>query len=240
MIEVDNLGKAFRRRPVLHGISHTFPDGRLTCLLGLNGAGKSTLLRCISGVTRPDSGTVRIDGQSPDALAMPVRHLGMHLSPEAFNPGHSARRHLRWLAALGGVPAGRADALLEVVGLDAVADRPVGGFSLGMRQRLGIASALIGNPRTLLLDEPLNGLDVAGVLWMRDLLRQWADEGRCVVVASHALAEVERTAHDVVIVEHGSVVAAGRVEEVRGEHPDLETAFAAHVPRVAAGHAVAG
>lgn len=240
MIEVARLTKAFRGREVLRGLDHTFADGRLTYLLGLNGAGKSTLLRCIGGVTRPDAGAVRIDGQTPAAFEVPVRHLGMHLSADAFTPGHSARRHLRWLAALGGVPAGRADALLDEVGLAAVADRPVGGFSLGMRQRLGIASALVGNPRTLLLDEPLNGLDVAGVLWMRGLLRQWADEGRCVVVASHALAEVERTADEVVMIEDGRIVTAGTVVGVRGSHTDLEDAFAAHVPRVALGHAVAG
>ena len=240
MIEVTELHKSFRGREVLRGIDHTFGDGRLTYLLGLNGAGKSTLLRCIGGVTRPDTGAVRIDGQPPAAFDAPVRHLGMHLSADAFTAGHSARRHLRWLAALGGVPAGRADALLDEVGLAAVADRPVGGFSLGMRQRLGIASALVGNPRTLLLDEPLNGLDVAGVLWMRDLLRRWAEEGRCVVVASHALAEVERTADEVVLIEGGRVVTCGTVAQVRGEFADLEEAFAAHVPRVARGHAVAG
>ena len=240
MIEVAGLTKAFRGREVLRGLDHTFPDGRLTYLLGLNGAGKSTLLRCIAGMIRADEGAALIDGRAPGAFAAPVRHLGVHLSADAFTPGHSARRHLRWLAALGGVPSGRADALLDEVGLRAVADRPVGGFSLGMRQRLGIASALVGNPRTLLLDEPLNGLDVAGVLWMRGLLRQWADEGRCVVVASHALAEVERTADDVVMIEDGRIVAAGAVAEVRGPHTDLEASFAAHVPRVARGHAVAG
>lgn len=240
MIEVAGLTKSFRGRGVLRGIDHTFADGRLTYLLGLNGAGKSTLLRCIAGVTRPDAGAVRIDGRAPAAFEAPVRHLGMHLSADAFTPGHSARRHLRWLAALGGVPAGRADALLEEVGLAPVADRSVGGFSLGMRQRLGIASALVGNPRTLLLDEPLNGLDVAGVLWMRGLLRQWAAEGRCVVVASHALSEVERTADEVVMIEDGRIVAAGAVAAVRGGFADLEESFAAHVPRVALGHAVAG
>lgn len=240
MIEVAGLRKAFGGHEVLRGIDHTFQDGRLTYLLGLNGAGKSTLLRCMSGVTRPDAGVAHIDGHACGAFDAPARHLGMHLSADAFTPGHSARRHLRWLAALGGDPAGRVDALLYEVGLAAVADRPVGGFSLGMRQRLGIASALVGNPRTLLLDEPLNGLDVAGVLWMRGLLRQWAEEGRCVVVASHALAEVDRTADDVVVVEDGRIVAAGPVAEVRGGHADLEEAFAAHVPRVACGHAVAG
>ena len=240
MIEVSGLRKEYRGREVLRGVEHTFADGRLSYLLGLNGAGKSTRLRCIAGVTRPDGGGVRIDGRAPASLDAPVRHLGMHLSADAFTPGHTARRHLRWLAALGGVPAGRADALLDEVGLAAVADRPVGGFSLGMRQRLGIASALVGNPRTLLLDEPLNGLDVAGVLWMRGLLQQWAAEGRCVVVASHALAEVERTADEVVMIEDGRIVAAGGVAEVQGTCVDLEEAFAAHVPRVAAGHAVAG
>lgn len=240
MIEVTDLHKAFRGREVLRGIDHTFADGHLTYLLGLNGAGKSTLLRCLGGTTRPDAGTVRVDGRAPTAFEAPIRHLGMHLSPDAFAPGHSARRHLRWLAALGGIPAGRADALLDEVGLATVADRPVRGFSLGMRQRLGIASALVGNPRTLLLDEPLNGLDVAGVLWIRGLLRQWAEEGRCVVVASHALAEVERTADEVVMVEDGRVVASGAVTAVRGEFADLEEAFTAHVPRVARGHAVAG
>lgn len=240
MIEVEGLGRAYRGRAVLSDVTHSFPDGRLTYLLGLNGAGKSTLLRCLGGVVRPDRGRVRIDGRPVGTLATPVRHLGLHLGPDGVQPGHSGRRHLRWLAALGGVPAGRVEPLLAECGLEQVADRPVGGYSLGMRQRLGIASALVGNPRTIVLDEPLNGLDVAGVLWVRRLLRGWVDEGRCVVVASHALAEVERTADDVVVLEAGRIVAAGPLDLVRGDHRDLEAAFAAHVPRVARGHAVAG
>ncbi|WP_182347300.1 ABC transporter ATP-binding protein [Tomitella gaofuii] len=237
MIEAHDLTRSFgvRRRPAtpLAGVSHVFGDGTLTYLLGLNGTGKSTLLRCLSGVLRPDAGTALVDGSELGRAAAPARHLGMHLDADAFHPGHSGRRHLRWLAAQAGVPAHAVEALLRRTGLEAVAERPVRGYSLGMRQRLGIASALVGNPRNVILDEPMNGLDVAGVLWLRGLLREWVDEGRCVIVASHNLAEVEATADEILILEGGGIVARGTVDEVRGPHADLESAFLAHVPRAA-------
>ncbi|GAA4806162.1 ATP-binding cassette domain-containing protein [Tomitella cavernea] len=244
MIEAHSLTRTFgaRRRPTvpLAGVSHLFGDGTLTYLLGLNGTGKSTLLRCLSGVLRPDSGTAQVDGRELGRTDAPARHLGMYLDADAFHPGHSGRRHLRWLAAQTGVPAHAVEALLRRTGLEAVADRPVRGYSLGMRQRLGIASTLVGNPRNVILDEPMNGLDVAGVLWLRGLLRAWADEGRCVIVASHDLAEVEATADTVLILEGGVIVARGTVDEVRGPHANLETAFLAHVPRAAGALRVRG
>ncbi len=237
MIEANALTRRFgaRKRATtpLDGVSHTFHDGTLTYLLGLNGTGKSTLLRCLGGVLAPQSGTVAVDGLDLTRSPAPARNLGLFLDVDGFHPGHSGRRHLRWLAAQAGVPADSAGVLLRRTGLEAVADRPVGGYSLGMRQRLGIASALIGNPRNIVLDEPMNGLDVAGVLWLRGLLRRWAEEGRCVVVASHNLAEVEDTADGVVILEGGHIAARGSVDEVRGPHGTLEQAFLEHVPRAA-------
>ncbi|QDQ96471.1 ATP-binding cassette domain-containing protein [Tomitella fengzijianii] len=237
MIEAHALTRTFgtRRRAAtpLAGVSHVFADRTLTYVLGLNGTGKSTLLRCLSGVLRPDSGRALVDGRELARAPAPARLLGMYLDADGFHPGHSGRRHLRWLAAQSGVRAVSVEALLRRTGLEAVADRPVRGYSLGMRQRLGIASALVGNPRNVILDEPMNGLDVAGVLWLRGLLREWADEGRCVIVASHNLAEIEATADAVLILEGGGIVAHGTVDEVRGPHADLEQAFIARVPRAA-------
>ncbi len=237
MIVADAVAKSFgrrgRRAVPLAGVSHTFADGQLTYLLGLNGTGKSTLLRCLGGVLAPDSGRVTVDGLTLARTPAPARHLGLFLDADGFHPGHTGRRHLRWLAACAGAPERSVETLLQRSGLAAVAERPVSGYSLGMRQRLGIASAMVGNPRNIVLDEPMNGLDVAGALWLRGLLREWADEGRCVVVASHGLAEVERTADAVLILDGGRIVACGTVDEVRGGHASLEDAFTGHVPRAA-------
>lgn len=241
MIEARDLRRSFgrgeRRTVPLADFSHTFADGTVTYLLGLNGTGKSTLLRLLCGVLRPDAGTALVDGRPPHAWPSPSRRIGMLLATDAANPGHTGRRHLRWAAARAGVPASEAERLLSAVGLAAVADRPTGGYSLGMRQRLGIATALVASPGTVVLDEPLNGLDVAGMLWLRELLRGLAERGHCVVVASHHLAEVEDVADDVVVLEAGRAVAAGPVAEVRGGHDDLESAFVELVPR-ATGHEV--
>lgn len=239
MIEVDSVVRSFGRRKrrtvPLADVSHSFADGELTYLIGLNGTGKSTLLRCLGGVLAPDSGTVLVDGLDLPRTPAPARHLGLFLDPDSFHTGHTGRRHLQWLAACAGAPDSVVGTLLRHSGLAGVADRPIAGYSLGMRQRLGIASVLVGNPRNIVLDEPMNGLDVSGALWLRGLLREWADESRCVVVASHGLGEIARTADRVLILDNGGIVARGTVDEVCGRHGSLEEAFLAHVPRATAG-----
>lgn len=226
MITVDNLTCSFGRRhrvTPLDRISATFADGRVSYVLGLNGTGKSTLLRLLCGVRRPTAGTVTVTGGG----------TGMFLDTAAVQPGHTGRRHLRWIAAACGVDPSEVERSLTEVGLTRVADDHVAGYSLGMRQRLGIAGALLGNPRNVVLDEPLNGLDIAGMLWLRRLLRDLADDGRCVIVASHHLAEVESSADDLVVLEAGHVVASGAVGQVCRGYRHLEDAVLELIPRAA-------
>jgi ABC-2 type transport system ATP-binding protein len=236
MITATDLSRSFgsgrNRATPLRGVSHTFRDGAVTYLVGLNGTGKSTLLRLLCGVLHPDSGTVIRDGRSGTGS------VGMLLSADAARSGHTGRRHLHWVAAALGVPSRDADRMIGAVGLGNAADTPVGSYSLGMRQRLGIGTALLGSPDNIILDEPLNGLDVAGMLWLRSLIRRAADAGHCVIIASHHLAEVERAADDVLVLEQGHVVASGAVAEVRGHHRSLEDAYIDLVPR-ASDHEVA-
>lgn len=231
MIVAQNVSRSFgargfRRHTVtpLRDVSHVFPDGAVTCVVGLNGTGKSTLLRILAGVLCPDAGEVTIRGSRGGTC-------GMLLDVNAVNSGHTGRRHLRWVATARGLPRSVADRAVVAAGLTQVADSPVKGWSLGMRQRLGIATALLGEPDNVVLDEPLNGLDVAGMLWLRSVLWDLADAGRCVIVASHHLSEVEACADEVVVLESGGIRAAGDVDEVRGGHRNLEAAFTALVPR---------
>jgi ABC-2 type transport system ATP-binding protein len=174
--------------------------------LGPNGAGKTTTLRTLLGLVSPTAGTARIDGKPYRELADPVRQVGAVLEASSFHPGRSARNHLRVIATAAGLPLARADEVLAQVGLAEAARRRVGGFSLGMRQRLGLATALLGDPQVLILDEPANGLDPEGVHWLRGLLRQLADQGRTVLVSSHVLAEVAQTVDQVVIIARGRLV----------------------------------
>lgn len=237
MITTTGLTRSFGRRhrvTPLRGITHTFPDSRVTYVLGLNGTGKSTLLRLLCGVGRPSSGHIEVDGRAPQAWPVPGRRTGMFLDTAAVRPGHSGRRHLRWQAAASGLDAAEADRRLVEVGLAPVADEAVSGYSLGMRQRLGIAGALLGDPPNVILDEPLNGLDIAGMLWLRTLLRDLAAQGRCVIVASHHLGEVEASADAVVLLEAGRIAAAGSLAEVRGHHATLEDAVTGLIPRAVA------
>lgn len=203
MIEVRALTKTYGGQPAVDDLSFTAPAGRVTGFLGPNGAGKTTTLRCLLGLAEPTSGTALIDGRRYRELASPRRHVGAVLESTGFHRSRSGRDHLRVIARAAGIDAGRIGPLLEVVGLSSASHRRVGGYSLGMRQRLGMAAALLGDPPVLVLDEPVNGLDPEGVSWVRRLLRVWADEGRTVVMSSHLLAEVAQVADRVVIIREG-------------------------------------
>jgi ABC-2 type transport system ATP-binding protein len=211
MIETQGLTKAFGGSRALDRVTVTVPSGAVTALLGLNGAGKTTLLRLIAGLDRPDAGTVTVDGRVPFGDPYLV---GMHLGPGALDPHHTVTRHLRWLAALAGVEAGRVDEVLDEAGLAPLRGRRIGALSLGARQRVAIAGALLCRPRALLFDEPLNGLDVPGIVWFRGLLRRLADTGCAVVVATHLLSEVVLSADRVLMLQDGRVHADGTLAEV--------------------------
>jgi ABC-2 type transport system ATP-binding protein len=196
--------------------------GRVVGLLGPNGAGKTTTLRMLLGLVTPTAGSATIDGEPYCALDEPIRHVGAVLEATSFHPGRRAREHLRVLAATAGLPDERVDKVLADVGLTAVAHRRVGGFSLGMRQRLGLAAALLGDPEILVLDEPTNGLDPEGVRWLRQFVRGYAAAGRTVVVSSHLLAEVAQTVDDVVVLAAGRLVAHAPLAELAGFGPVVQ------------------
>nr|WP_212763326.1 ATP-binding cassette domain-containing protein [Gordonia araii] len=223
-MRIEGLTKRYGRGTVLDAISTQVAPGSLTYLLGLNGAGKSTLLRCVSGVTAADRGSVEINGR-PRSHSPRLRELGVHLDHDAFLPRHTARRHLRWLGRSAGIGDRGVDEVLDLVGLSAVAGRPIGDYSLGMRQRVGIAGALLGDPPVLLFDEPLNGLDIAGIIWLRTLLRDLADDGRAILVASHLLDEVRRNADRILVLRGGRLVADEDLDDFLGDSPDLEHAY---------------
>jgi ABC-2 type transport system ATP-binding protein len=207
MISVQGLTKSFGQVRAVDDLSFTVPAGQVTGFLGQNGAGKTTTLRMLLGLVRPDRGEALVDGRRYVDLAAPVTVVGAVLEATAFHPGRTARVHLRALCRAAGLRVDRVDVVLDTVDLADAADRRVGGFSLGMRQRLALASALLGDPPVLVLDEPANGLDPAGIHWLRGLLRALAAEGRTVLVSSHGLAELARTADRVVVIDHGRLVA---------------------------------
>jgi ABC-2 type transport system ATP-binding protein len=206
-IEIDNVTKRYDDTVAVDRLSFSVQPGRVTGFLGPNGAGKSTTMRLALGLDRPDSGSTRIAGRPYAELEDPMRVVGALLEARALHPGRSARNHLIYLAQTQGIERGRVDEVLELVGLTAVADKRVGGFSLGMGQRLGIAVALLGDPAILILDEPVNGLDVDGVRWIRSLLRSLADEGRTVLLSSHLLNEMAMTADHLIVIRGGRLVA---------------------------------
>ncbi|HEX3900259.1 MAG TPA: ABC transporter ATP-binding protein [Mycobacteriales bacterium] len=206
-IEVQQLTKRYGDSLAVDDLTFTVEPGRVTGFLGPNGAGKSTTMRLIMGLDRPDKGTARIGGRDYRDIPMPLHHVGALLEAKALHPGRSAREHLRYLAASQAIGFARVDELLELVGLAGAADRRVGGFSLGMGQRLGVAVALLGDPGVVILDEPVNGLDVDGVRWIRELLRSLADEGRTVLLSSHLLSEVSVTAEHLIVIQRGRLVA---------------------------------
>ncbi|MDL9935515.1 ATP-binding cassette domain-containing protein [Gordonia sp. ABSL1-1] len=227
-IVVDRLTKHFGKKAAADDVSFVAAPGAITYLLGPNGAGKTTVMRMIAGFTRPDRGTISINGGRLGDFRDVRREIGFSLNPFANNPKHTALRHLRWQARLAGVPVADADRVLDLVGLTGVATRQVGGFSFGMLQRLGIATALLGDPHTIVLDEPANGLDVEGTLWLRDTLTGLANAGKCLLVASHNLAEVEITASRIIIMGRGKVLADDDRHTIlaRGSGPRLlESAY---------------
>ena len=213
-IVVEGLTKRYGPVLAVDNLSFTVPAGRVTGFLGPNGAGKTTTLRMLLGLVRPTSGRASFGGTRYADLPHPASRVGAVLEATSFHPGRRARDHLRILATAAGLPGGRVDEALETVDLTSAAGRRVGGFSLGMRQRLGLAAALLGDPEVLVLDEPTNGLDPDGVRWLRSLLRSMAAEGRTVLVSSHLLSEVAQTVDDVVILANGRLVSSGPLADV--------------------------
>jgi ABC-2 type transport system ATP-binding protein len=207
VIEVRGLTKTFGDQRAVDDLSFTAPAGKVTGFLGPNGAGKTTTFRCLLGLAEPTSGATLIGGRRYRDLASPRRKVGAVLESSGFHPARTGRNHLRVIARAAGLDPSRIDPLLDVVGLSGAADRRVGGYSLGMRQRLSIATAMLGDPDVVVLDEPANGLDPEGVSWVRQVLRFWADEGRTMLVASHVLAEVGQVVDRVVIIRAGRLVA---------------------------------
>ncbi|MCK6212271.1 ABC transporter ATP-binding protein [Georgenia sp. EYE_87] len=214
MIEAHDLTKRYGSKTAVDGISFTIPPGTVTGFLGPNGAGKSTTMRMIVGLDRPTSGTVTVNGKHYAQHRSPLKEVGALLDAKAVHSGRSARSHLRTMAATHGIPTRRVDEVIEMTGLAGVAGKRVGGFSLGMGQRLGIASALLGDPRTLILDEPVNGLDPEGVQWVRNLTRQLAAEGRTVFLSSHLMSEMAQTADQLLVIGRGRIITAGLVQDV--------------------------
>ena len=215
-IEIRGLSRRFGSVQAVRDLTFEVRAGRVTGFLGPNGAGKSTTLRMLLGLVHPDSGAGTFDGRRYEELEHPSTHVGAVLEEASFHPGRSGRNHLRVLAAAGGHPEARVDEVLALVELTGAAHRRVKGYSMGMRQRLAIAAALLGDPEVLILDEPANGLDPPGIRWVRDLLRAEAARGRAVLVSSHLLSEVALSANDVVVISHGNLRASGPIDEVLG------------------------
>jgi ABC-2 type transport system ATP-binding protein len=214
VIEVKGLTKRFGKTLAVDNLSFTAEPGRITGFLGPNGAGKTTTMRVVLGLVYPTSGTATVLGRRYRDLDHPGRRAGAVLEASSYHPGRSGRNHLRVAAAASGLPGSRVEEVLELVELRDAARRRVGGYSLGMRQRLHLATALLGDPEVLVLDEPANGLDPAGMRWLRDLLRSLAERDRTILVSSHVLGEVELIADEVVIIHRGKFVARGPTAEI--------------------------
>jgi ABC-2 type transport system ATP-binding protein len=213
-IEVTGLRKRFGSRQALDGMTFTVRPGQVTGFVGPNGAGKSTTMRVILGLDAADEGAALIGGKPYAALRTPLRHIGAMLDAGALQPSRAARGHLLWLARSQGFAARRVDEVIEQAGLGSVAKRKAGGYSLGMRQRLGIAAALLGDPPVLMMDEPFNGMDPEGIMWVRGLLRSLAQQGRTVLVSSHLMSELEDTADHLVVIGRGKVIADASVADM--------------------------
>ena len=213
MIEVNDVTKRYGQTVAVDHLSFSVKPGVVTGFLGPNGAGKTTTMRMILGLDTPTSGEVTVNGRSFRNVASPMREIGALLDAKAANGGHSARQHLSWMARAGGIVDGRIDEVLELVGLTDVSNRRLGGFSLGMFQRLGIAAALLGDPQTLIFDEPVNGLDPEGIRWIRSFLQGLADEGRTILLSSHLMSEMEATAEHIIVIGRGRLIADTSIDE---------------------------
>ncbi|MEE1785347.1 ATP-binding cassette domain-containing protein [Streptomyces sp. SP17BM10] len=218
MIEIERLNKRYGDKLAVDDLTFTVRPGTVTGFLGPNGAGKSTTLRMVLGLNAPTSGTVTVDGVPFAGRPRGLRHVGALLDAQDVHGGRSARAHLAALARSNRIPLGRVDQVLAEVGLGKAAGRRIGGYSLGMKQRLGIAGALLGDPPVLLFDEPLNGLDPEGVLWVRGLFRRLADEGRTVFVSSHMMAEMEHTADRLIVIGRGRLIADESLADFSARH----------------------
>ncbi|MGA7758445.1 MAG: ATP-binding cassette domain-containing protein [Ilumatobacteraceae bacterium] len=214
MINVSGITKRYGDRVAVDNMSFDVAAGTVTGFVGPNGAGKSTAMRMMVGLTRPDVGVVRYGGVEYTDLSHPARVVGSVLDARVMHPGRSARNHLRAMAAVAGIPATRVETVLDTVGLETAAKQRAGGFSLGMRQRLALAGALLGDPEVLLLDEPANGLDPDGIRWLRTYLRDFADRGGTVFVSSHLISELAMFADDLVVIGGGKLLAAKSLDEI--------------------------
>ena len=214
MIEATHLTKRYGTKTAVNDVSFSLRPGQVTGFLGPNGAGKSTTMRMLVGLDRPTSGSITVLGKSYAEHRNPLSVVGALLDAKGVHPGRSARSHLRALAATHGISDARVNKVLELTGLESVAHKRVGGFSLGMGQRLGIAAALLGDPKVLVLDEPVNGLDPDGVLWVRSFVRAFAAEGRTVLLSSHLMSEMAQTADHVIVLGRGSVIADAPIAEL--------------------------
>jgi ABC-2 type transport system ATP-binding protein len=213
MIEVEALTKRFGKHTAVDALSFSVHPGRVTGFLGPNGSGKSTTMRCMVDLDHPDAGTVRFAGRPYRSLGRPIHEVGLLLDAGFVHPARSGRNHLRWLAASNGIARSRVEEVLGLVGLADVGGRRVKNYSLGMKQRLGLAAALLGDPATVILDEPANGLDPEGIRWIRDMLRFLASEGRAVLVSSHQLSEMSLMAQDLVVIGRGHLIDQCSVDE---------------------------
>ena len=213
MLEVRNLTKNYGPKTAVNDISFTVPNGKVTGFLGPNGAGKSTTMRMLVGLEKPTAGQALVDGQSYRSLRSPLASVGALLDAKAMHPGRSGAAHLRSLALTHGIPAARVNEVIEMTGLAAVSKKKVKGFSLGMGQRMGIAAALLGDPQNVILDEPVNGLDPEGVIWVRNLARHLASEGRAVLISSHLMSEMAQTADDLIVIGRGRLLANCSMED---------------------------
>jgi ABC-2 type transport system ATP-binding protein len=225
VVSVQGLTKRYGELVALDDLTFSLEAGTVTGFLGPNGAGKTTTLRLLLGLAEPTRGEALVFGHSYRELDHPLRRVGAVLESNDFHPGRSGRDHLRMLAIAAGIPPGRVDEVLELVELTDDAGRRVKGYSLGMHQRLGLSAALLGDPELLVLDEPANGLDPAGVRWLRNFLRRFAEGGRTVLISSHVLAEVALAVDQVMIIDHGRLVAAAPIDEFTGDGQTLEDVF---------------
>lgn len=225
MILIDQLFKDYKGKTVVNGLSFTVPDGTITGFLGPNGAGKTTTLKAIVGLIKPTRGQVLVDGKPFRSCKRPAQTIGLLLEPNSAHRARSGRNHLLWMAQSNGIPPQRIDEVLELTGMSTAAGQKVGSYSLGMRQRLGIAGALLGDPQHLILDEPVNGLDAEGIVWLRTLLRDLADSGKGILISSHLMGEVSQVADNLVVIGAGGLRGQGSLQEITAGHQDLESAY---------------